>query len=51
MEVVITIRKEVPNRDEALDTFLDVKQALAKLSDLKITGHSNNHFEEEGDPS
>ncbi len=47
MQVVITIRKEVPDRDEARAAYNHVKESLADHDDLKITGHCTNHFEDE----
>lgn len=45
MELVITIRKTVPDRDEALETYTAVKLHLETCPDLKITGHVTNHFD------
>lgn len=44
MELVITLRKEVPDRDTGEAVFELVKQKLSKQPDIKISGHITNHF-------
>lgn len=45
MDLVITVRREVPDVDEAKEAYELVKQHLADRPELKITGHVTNHFE------
>ncbi len=42
---VITIRKEVPDRDRAREIYDLVKQKLEDRPDLKLTGLFSNHFD------
>ena len=49
MHLVVTIRKEVADRDEGSALFDWVKNHLAERPDLTISGHVTNHFE--NDPS
>jgi len=44
MQVVITLRKEVPDRDTARAIADLVKAKLADRPDIIITGHCSNHF-------
>lgn len=50
MQLVITVRKDVPDVDEGTEYFEWVKQHLAERPDLKITGHLTNHFEQSPPP-
>ena len=47
MNVVVTLRKEVPDRDTGEAIFELVKLKLADRPDITITGHVTNHFVEE----
>lgn len=53
MQLVITIRQEVPDQDEGEEAYQWVKDHIADRPDLKISGHLTNHFEPppEGPPS
>ncbi|MCK5603359.1 hypothetical protein KAR91_15855 [Candidatus Pacearchaeota archaeon] len=43
--VIITVRKEVPDRDQARIIYDLVKARLADRPDVKLTGHLSNHFD------
>jgi hypothetical protein len=43
--IIITVRKEVPDRDTARQIYDLVKQRLADRPDVKVTGHFSNHFD------
>ena len=45
MQLVITLRKEVADRDEGKAIYETVKQKLEDRPDIKVTGHVTNHFE------
>ena len=47
MFLVITLRKEVQDRDEAREIYDLVKLKLADRPDLITTGHATNHFDME----
>lgn len=47
MQIVITARKEVPDRDQARIIFDLVKARLADRPDIILAGHCTNHFESE----
>lgn len=47
MQLVITLRKEVPDRDEGERIYEVVKTLLVARPDIKITGHVTNHFDHE----
>ena len=47
MQLVITLRKEVADRDEGEQVFITVKQKLEDRPDIKVTGHVTNHFKTE----
>jgi len=47
MYIVVTLRKEVPDRDAGRLLFDQVKAFLSDKPDVKITGHISNHFKEE----
>lgn len=42
---VITVRKEVPDREAARVIYDLVKQKLEDRPDVKVTGHFSNHFD------
>lgn len=53
MELIVTIRKEVPDQETGDDLFELVKQRLQDKPGLRISGMINNHFEglvTEGEP-
>lgn len=50
MEIVITIRKEVPDRDEAMELYNTVKEKVTDVPGLRIGGNVSNHFEQEVTP-
>lgn len=51
MQLVITLRKDVADRDEGERVYVMVKEKLTDRPDVKITGHVTNHFElEEPEP-
>lgn len=45
MEVIITLRKEVPDRATARAIFDTAKEKFADKPDIIITGHASNHFD------
>lgn len=45
MYLVITLRKEVPDRDAGRVIYDLVKERLADRPDVIITGHVTNHFD------
>ncbi|GAI98174.1 unnamed protein product [marine sediment metagenome] len=45
MQLVITLRKDVADRDEGKALYDVVKQKLEDRPDIKVTGHVTNHFE------
>ncbi len=45
MQIVITLRKNVPDRDAARAIYDLVKERLADREDVIITGHCTNHFD------
>lgn len=45
MQLVITLRKDVADRDTGKEIFELVKQKLTDRPDIKVTGHVTNHFE------
>lgn len=51
MDLIITLRKEVADRDEGEQIYQLVKQKLEDRPDIIITGHVTNHFDlEEPEP-
>lgn len=50
MFLVITVRKEVPDRDTGKAIYELIKQRLIDKPDLIVTGHVSNHFDME-DPA
>lgn len=51
MQLVITIRREVENRDQGKAIYNVVRERLEEHPDLKVTGHVTNHFIEPEEPS
>jgi len=47
MQLVITLRKDVADRDAGKEIFELVKGKLADRPDIIVTGHVTNHFEPE----
>lgn len=47
MQLVITLRKKVADREEGKQIYELVKQKLEDHPDVKVTGHVTNHFENE----
>ena len=45
MYLVITLRKEVPDREAGRVIFDLVKERLADRPDIKVIGLVNNHFD------
>ncbi len=45
MQIIITLRKEVPDRDAARVIYDLVKAKLADRPDITVTGHCTNHFD------
>jgi len=44
MYLVITLRKEVPDRDAGKAIYDLVKERMGDRPDVDITGHVTNHF-------
>ena len=51
MRLIITLRKEVEDRDEGEFIYNLVKDRLNDRPDVEISGHVTNHFIEEEEPS
>lgn len=45
MNLVITLRKEVPDREAGKTIFDLVKERMADRPDVTVTGHVTNHFD------
>ncbi|NVM23405.1 MAG: hypothetical protein HWN68_16675 [Desulfobacterales bacterium] len=45
MQLVITLRKPVADRDEGLEDYEAIKQKMLDRTDFEIAGHVANHFE------
>lgn len=45
MQLVITLRKDVADREEGEQVYELVKQKMADRPDVKVTGHVTNHFD------
>lgn len=43
--VIITARKEVPDRDTARQIYDLVKEKLVDRPDINLSGHFTNHFD------
>jgi len=50
MFLVVTLRKEVPDRETGRAVYDLVKTRLADYPDVKINGSVNNHFDLEPGP-
>ena len=50
MQLIITLRKDVTDRDEGEQIYELVKQRLADKPEVKVAGHVTNHFVEEPEP-
>jgi len=50
MYLVITLRKEVPDREAGKAIFDTVKQKMADHPEVIISGHVTNHFNLEEPP-
>lgn len=48
MYLIITLRKEVPDREAGKLIYDVVKERMADKPDVTITGHVTNHFDFEG---
>lgn len=51
MQLIITLRKDVADRDEGEAIFELVKTKLEDRPDIRVTGHVTNHFIEPEEPS
>lgn len=47
MQLVITLRRNVADRDEGKEIFELVKTRLEDRPDVTVTGHITNHFVDE----
>ena len=45
MFVIVTLRKEVPDREAARIIYDLVKTKMADMPDVAVTGHCSNHFD------
>ena len=45
MNLIITLRREVPDRETGRAVFDLVKARLADRPDVTVTGHVSNHFD------
>lgn len=45
MYVIITLRKEVADRDAARAVYDLVKTRMTDRPDVTVTGHASNHFD------
>lgn len=45
MNLIITLRKEVPDREAGRAIYDLVKQKMADRPDVEIAGHVTNHFD------
>lgn len=50
MQLVITLRKEVDDRDQGEMILELVKTRLADRTDIKVTGHVTSYFPESEEP-
>lgn len=50
MQLIITLRKQVPDRETGRLIFELVKTRMADRPDVIVTGHVSNHFDLEPDP-
>jgi len=51
MFLIITLRKEVPDRDAARLIYDIVKTRMADRPDIIVTGHCSNHFDLDPNPT
>ena len=47
MKLVITLRKDVPDRETGEEIFELVKEKLEDRPDIEVAGHVTNHFIED----
>lgn len=45
MQVIITLRKEVPDRETGRAIYDLVKQKMVDRPDVDVKGHVSNHFD------
>lgn len=45
MFIVITLRKEIPDRETARLIYDVIKAKMADRPDIVLTGHCSNHFD------
>ena len=45
MYLIITLRREVPDRDTARQIYDLVKTKMEDRPDVEISGHASNHFD------
>jgi len=45
MYLIVTLRKEVPDRDTGKAIYELVKQRMADRPDVELHGHVTNHFD------
>lgn len=45
MYLIITLRKEVPDRDTGKAIYDLVKERMADKPDVQVNGHVSNHFD------
>jgi len=51
MYLVITLRREVPDRETGKQIFDLVKSRLEDRPDVMVTGHVTNHFDLDEEPA
>lgn len=51
MQLVITLRKDVLDRNHGKELFDLVKEKLEDHPEVTITGHITNHFTDDEEPS
>lgn len=49
MQLVVTLRKDVPDRAAGLAIFELIKARMADRPDVIVTGHVTNHFDSENE--
>lgn len=50
MYLIITLRKEVPDRETGQQIYQLVKQRMEDRPDVQVQGHVTNHFDLEPPP-
>lgn len=50
MQVIITLQEEIKDPEEGRQLYNLVKNRLADIEDITITGHITNHFSNENPP-